>query len=90
MLARIITYKAVNQAFKIFDKNGNTLSGPTTFNSFFAPLGTGTPCGLSEHKTDPFVFYDQIADRWVITDQAQNMTKPRSTNVSVSPKLGIR
>ena len=64
--------QAVNQAFKIFDKNGNTLSGPTTFNSFFAPLGTGTPCGLSEHKTDPFVFYDQIADRWVITDQAQD------------------
>ena len=64
--------QAVNQAFKIFDKNGNTLSGPTTFNTFFAPLGTSTPCGLSEHKTDPFVFYDQIADRWVITDQAQN------------------
>ena len=64
--------QAVNQAFKIFDKNGTTLSGPTTFNSFFAPLGTSTPCGLSAHKTDPFVFYDQIADRWVITDQAQD------------------
>jgi len=64
--------QAVNDAFKVFDKNGNTLSGPTTFNSFFAPLGSSTPCGLSEKKTDPFVFYDQIADRWVITDQAQD------------------
>lgn len=64
--------QAVNSAFKVFDKNGNTLSGPTTFNSFFAPLGTSTPCGLSEHKTDPFVLYDQMADRWVITDHANN------------------
>ncbi len=64
--------QAVNNAFKVFDKNGNTLSGPTTFNSFFVPLGTSTPCGLSEHKTDPFVFYDQMADRWVITDHAND------------------
>jgi hypothetical protein len=64
--------QAVNQAFKVFDKNGNTLSGPTTFNSFFAPLGNSTPCGLNEHKTDPFVLYDQIADRWVIADHAED------------------
>jgi hypothetical protein len=25
--------QAVNQAFKVFDKNGNTLSDPITFNS---------------------------------------------------------
>jgi hypothetical protein len=64
--------QAVNQAFKVFDKNGNTLSGPTTFNSFFAPLGPSTPCGLSQDKTDPFVLYDQMADRWVITDYAKD------------------
>ena len=64
--------QAVNDAFKVFDKNGNTLSGPTTFNSFFAPLGKDTPCGLSEGKTDPFVLYDQMADRWVITDHAED------------------
>src|SRR5262249_13130044 len=67
--------QAVNNAFKVFDKNGNTLSGPTTFNSFFAPLGTSTPCGLSEHKTDPFVLYDQMADRWVISDHANDYDK---------------
>src|SRR6266513_3900051 len=37
--------QSVNDSFKVFDKNGNILSGPTTFNSFFAPLGNGTPCG---------------------------------------------
>ena len=28
--------EAINETFKIFDKNGNTLSGPTTYNSFFS------------------------------------------------------
>ena len=60
--------QAVNQAFKVFDKNGNRLRGPTTFNSFFAPLGS-TPCA-NENQSDPIVFYDQIADRWVITNLA--------------------
>ena len=64
--------QAVNNAFKVFDKNGNTLRRPTTFNSFFAPLGNSTPCGLSEDKTDPFVLYDQMADRWVITTHAED------------------
>ena len=30
--------ETTNVSIKIFDKNGNTLSGPTSFNSFFAPL----------------------------------------------------
>ncbi len=62
--------EVVNDSFKVFDKNGNTLAGPTTFNSFFAPLGTGNPCGNNQNRYDPFVFYDQIADRWVVTDFA--------------------
>jgi hypothetical protein len=61
--------QVVNQAFKVFDKNGNTLRGPTTFNSFFAPLGKSNPCA-NENQSDPIVFYDQIADRWVITNLA--------------------
>src|SRR6478672_528131 len=60
--------EAVNSSFKVFDKNGNTLAGPTTYNSLFAPL-TGTPCSGS-NDGDPFVFYDHLADRWVISDFA--------------------
>jgi len=61
---------AVNTSIKIFDKSGNPLNGPngTTFNSFFAPL-TGTPCN-SQNDGDPFVLYDQMADRWVVSDFA--------------------
>ena len=60
--------EAINESFKIFDKNGNTLAGPTTYNSFFASL-TGTPC-QNENDGDPFVLYDSVADRWVIADFA--------------------
>jgi hypothetical protein len=59
--------EAVNNAFKVFDKNGTTLAGPTTYNSFFT--GTGTPCDTA-NQGDPFAFYDHQADRWVITDFA--------------------
>jgi len=60
--------EAINEAFKVFDKNGNTLAGPITYNSLFAPL-TGTPCA-NANDGDPFVFYDQLANRWVISDFA--------------------
>src|SRR5262249_11220831 len=60
--------EAVNSSFKVFDKSGNTLAGPTTYNTLFAPL-TGTPCS-GANDGDPFVFYDQLADRWVISDFA--------------------
>jgi hypothetical protein len=59
--------EAVNVAFKVFDKNGNTLAGPTTYNSFFT--GTGTPCD-NNNQGDPIAFYDHQADAWVITDFA--------------------
>src|SRR5215475_6128782 len=59
---------AVNSSFRVFDKSGNPLSPVTTFNSFFASL-TGTPCA-NANAGDPFAFYDQVADRWVISNFA--------------------
>ena len=60
--------EALNSAFRVYDKNGNALSGPTTFNSFFSGL-VGTPC-QNQNKGDPFVFYDHMANRWVVSDFA--------------------
>jgi hypothetical protein len=60
--------EAINNAFQVFDKNGNPLSPVTTYNTLFAPL-TGTPCSGS-NQGDPFVLYDHMADRWVISDFA--------------------
>jgi hypothetical protein len=53
--------EAINESIRIFDKNGNTLAGPITYNSFFAGL-TGTPC-TSANDGDPYVIYDEQADR---------------------------
>lgn len=64
--------QSVNSSIKIFDKTGTALNGTngTTYNSFFSPLVTsGTPCG-SFNNGDGFVFYDHIADRWVVSDFA--------------------
>jgi hypothetical protein len=60
--------QSVNDRFAVYDKNGNTLLAPTTFNSLFAPL-VGTPCS-NQNRADPFVFYDHMADRWVVSDLA--------------------
>ncbi len=62
--------QSVNDSFRVFDKSGNPLTPAITFNSFFADLGDSTPCGTNLNEGDPFVFYDQLADRWVITDFA--------------------
>jgi hypothetical protein len=65
--------QSVNSSIKIFDKTGTALNGVngTTYNSFFSPLASsGTPCGLNENDGDGFVFYDQLADRWVVSDFA--------------------
>src|SRR2546423_10051534 len=60
--------EAINQAFAVFDKSGNMLAGPITYDSFFSSL-TGTPCA-NANGGDPFVMYDHQADRWVISDFA--------------------
>src|SRR5207253_520044 len=52
--------EAINESIRIFDKTGNTLSGPTSYNSFFAGL-IGTPCA-NANDGDPYVIYDQAAD----------------------------
>ena len=63
---------SVNSSIKIFDKLGNALNGTngTTYNSFFSALGTGNPCGNNNNDGDGIVFYDHMADRWVVSDFA--------------------
>src|SRR6266404_5107860 len=60
--------EAINVAFAVYNKTGTMLAGPITYNTLFAPL-TGTPCS-GQNDGDPFVFYDHVADRWVISDFA--------------------
>ncbi len=62
--------ETTNSAIKIFDKSGNTLLAAVSFDTFFAPLGAGTPCGTGLNQGDPYSFYDHLADRWVVSDFA--------------------
>jgi N-acetylneuraminic acid mutarotase len=77
--------EAVNVVYKVFDKNGNTVAGPFTFNTLFQDL-VGTPCsGLN--AGDPFVLYDHLADRWLISDFAfdtNTLTGPFYQCIAVS------
>jgi hypothetical protein len=61
--------EAINESFQIYDKSGNTLAGPTGYDTFFASL-TGTPCGSGQNDGDPYALYDKEADRWLISDFA--------------------
>ena len=62
--------QTVNTGFRVFDKSGSPLTPFITYNSFFAPMGTSTPCGNNQNDGDPFAFYDQVANRWVVSDFA--------------------
>jgi hypothetical protein len=50
---------SVNSLVKIFDKVGTLLVGPVSLGAF---LGIGSNSG------DPIVLYDQLADRWVVSE----------------------
>src|SRR6266511_4036202 len=58
-----------NLVFEVFDKSGNTVLGPLPGNTLFA--GFGGPCETTNNG-DPNVEYDQLADRWVLSQFAIN------------------
>ena len=61
--------ESINRSIVIFDKKGNHLSGPISYDSFFAALPPDNPCTFN-NQGDPFTLYDPIADRWLISDLA--------------------
>lgn len=60
-------FQTVNVAFRIFDKQGTPLTGPTPTNALWAD--TGSHCA-SDIYADPIIVYDEAADRWVLTHLA--------------------
>jgi hypothetical protein len=57
----------VNISFAIYDKSGSLLAGPSPINALWA--GFGGPCEANNNG-DPIVRYDQLADRWVLSQFA--------------------
>ncbi len=54
----------VNLSLQIFAKNGTSVYGPVDSNALWS--GTGTDCATT-NDGDPIVLYDQLAQRWLIT-----------------------
>ncbi len=50
---------SVNSIVKIFDKTGNLLVGPVSLGAFL---------GISSNSGDPIVMYDQLADRYFVSE----------------------
>ena len=50
---------SVNSIVKIFDKSGNLVYGPISLGGFL---------GISSNNGDPIVMYDQLADRWFVSE----------------------
>ena len=53
-----------NLHFQVFDKSGNSLFGPAANNTLWS--GFGGDC-QTDNSGDPVVLYDQLADRWLLT-----------------------
>ena len=75
--------QVVNLGFQIWDKSGNSLYGPADINTIWS--GFGGEC-QSENDGDPVVLYDQLADRWIISQFAlgPSYTGPYYQCVAVS------
>jgi hypothetical protein len=74
--------QTVNSAFEIWDKNGNVLQTARAINTLFA--GFGGPC-QTQNSGDPVVNYDQLADRWVISQFTSASPYEQCMAVSTSP-----
>jgi hypothetical protein len=71
----------VNEGFQVFDKNtGASLLGPAGISTVWG--GFGGVCEFNG-SGDPIVLYDQLADRWIIS-QFAGVSIPTSECVAVS------
>ena len=54
----------VNLAFAVYDKQGNTLLGPADTGTLWAGFAVND---CTDPSGDPVVVYDQLADRWILS-----------------------
>jgi hypothetical protein len=54
----------INLAFAVYDKQGNLLSGPTAIGDLWANFAVED---CTDPSGDPIVLYDQLEDRWILS-----------------------
>jgi hypothetical protein len=62
--------QVVNSSFIVYNKSGARLYGPVETKSLFQGFTGGTGMCASRNDGDAVVLYDQLADRWFITQLA--------------------
>ncbi len=72
----------VNLSFAIYDKAGNLLVGPLNNNTLWS--GFGGPCE-TDNSGDPVVLYDDMADRWMLSQFAVSSGQSMCVAVSTTP-----
>jgi hypothetical protein len=63
----------VNFTFEILDKSGARLAGPTDPQTLWSGAPVNDDCRV-RGRGDPYVLYDHLADRWIITQLANHLT----------------
>lgn len=76
--------RMANASFQIYNKMGTALTNSVAINTLFT--GFGADCEL-ENAGDPIVLYDQLADRWLLT-QFSNSTGPNFFNCVALSQTG--
>ncbi|MFL6373717.1 MAG: carboxypeptidase regulatory-like domain-containing protein [Pyrinomonadaceae bacterium] len=71
----------VNVGFRIYDRAGTPLVNLATIGSLFAALPG--PCGLPANANDgdAIVLYDQLADRWLISEFCVSVADPNNHQI---------
>ncbi len=73
----------VNVSFRVFDKSGNPLTADTLFTALFA--GSGLTACETENDGDPIVVYDEMADRWLLSQFAVTSGDRMCIAISTTP-----
>jgi len=72
----------VNISLAVYDKSGNLLLGPIPNNALWA--GFGGPCEV-DNSGDPIVLYDELADRWLLSQFAVDTGAHECIAISTTP-----
>ncbi len=77
--------QTVNVTFRVWNKTGSPLTNTAALSSLFAPLGG--PCATT-NDGDPVVLYDQLADRWIISQFCVSVINPNNHQLIAVSKTG--
>lgn len=67
-------FQWLNISFTVYSRSGAALLGPVPGNSPFQSLGPSDLCRTT-NRGDPIVLYDQLADRWVLSQFAYQLPR---------------